>query len=80
MKGNTRMVNKMEKEYIILLMLNTLDSGWMISSMAMGKKFGIMDQGILEITLRVKNKEKEYCFGAIDLNLKESSIRVMYME
>ena len=52
----------------------------MISSMAMGKRFGIMDQNILEITLRVKNKEKEYCFGVIDLNLKESSIRMRYME
>ena len=48
----------MDKVLIKLMVVNTLDSGWMIRSMVMGKKFGRMEQHILEITLRVKNKER----------------------
>ena len=57
MKENERIVSKMEKALIILMVINTLESGWMIRNMAMEKRFGQMEQNILEITVRVINKE-----------------------
>ena len=52
----------------------------MISSMDKEKKFGQMDHDILEITLRVKDKEREYFHGVTDLSMMESSIRMRCME
>ena len=75
------MINKMGKVFIIMLMvLNTMENGWMRSSMDREKRFGQMDQYILEITWRVKNKEREYFHGSKDQNMMEIFIRIEFME
>ena len=77
MKENERTIKQMEKALIIMLVvLNTLENGWMISSMVMEKRFGQMEQNILEITLKVQNKEKECFHGVTELSMMESSIRI----
>ena len=75
------MIKLRAKELIIIVMVqSTLASDWMINSMVKVKKFGQMEQNILEHMLMGKKKAKEVSFGLMDQNMKAIFIRTVFME
>ena len=50
-------------------------TGSKICSMGQVKKFGLMDHGIKEITLKVRNSEKERMYGLMEVHTTATGMR-----
>lgn len=80
MKDNGRMTKLREKESTLMLMeLNTKDSGIRISSMDLGNKFGWMGQCTKEIMKKGRSMEREYLSGLMAQYMRETSIVIASM-
>ena len=56
------------------------DIGKKISSMGMGKKYGLMVHSLKAIILMVKNKGKERLLGQMEVHIKEIFMKIIFME
>jgi hypothetical protein len=60
--------------------LNIMESGKMINSKGMAKKNGKTVPSIVEIIEEAKNKEKELLYGVMTVHMKESFIKIIFMD
>ena len=74
------MIRLMGMENISTLMvLNMKGTGKKINSMDMGKRYGLMGLNLKGIILMVRNKEKEPSLGRMEVHIKETFMKIIFM-
>src|SRR5688572_11019968 len=78
---NGKMIRLMVRVCTFIKMaLNMRESGRMISSMDMERRFGQMVQPLKEITLKERSKDRGISNGLMEVHTKENSMTTIFAE